>query len=359
MARSRPVAGRACRRVWCASASSGTKTISAGGGSASVDAKFDPVAGHGACATASGATSPAWRPTGCPPQPGSGYTLMGSPTVVATINSPGRELRARRQAARCRARTGRRPSSTASSTGRRSARRGRSSSCIPRGHLFAAGHVAKLELLPKDAGGSAPEQLRPTGERPGRHHRVEARPPPAGARGPGRGRWPGGRSSGAAAAVRLGDRAAVLLVGLRPRHARCRQGRSGRGRSVKVPVDSAPSGTLPGPGQAARQEAEEKKGTGRSAKKAKKKNKKVLGKGTATIAAGQSRTVKVKLTKSGRRRLRQEGQGPVSSPRSTRPATRCRTTRRRSAARRRRTRSTSVATSCPAQPRVRPAERRE
>ena len=69
----------------------GSKTISAGAGSPSVDATFDPVqngAGGNPCQTASGDDLPGVATYRLPAAQGSGYTLLGSPTVVATIVSP-------------------------------------------------------------------------------------------------------------------------------------------------------------------------------------------------------------------------------------------------------------------------------
>ena len=128
-ARSRLAAGRACEKGVVRFRDSGTKTISAGGGSASVDTTFDPVSGDGACATASGSDLPGVATYRLPAAAGSGYTLMGSPTVLATINSPvaNSELAAGCSMLRP---TVLRPSLTASSTGRRSGPRGRSSSSI-------------------------------------------------------------------------------------------------------------------------------------------------------------------------------------------------------------------------------------
>jgi hypothetical protein len=81
-----------------------------------------------------------------------------------------------------------------------------------------------------------------------------------------------------------------------------------KGRKARVPVDSAP-GTNPCKVQVTLLQARTGKKKGRAAKKKKKKGKKtrVLGRGTATIAGGQSGTVKVKLTKAGQTALRGGG----------------------------------------------------
>jgi hypothetical protein len=49
---------------------------------------FDPIAGGGACATASSADQAGTASYRLAPAPGTGYTLMGSPTIIADINSP-------------------------------------------------------------------------------------------------------------------------------------------------------------------------------------------------------------------------------------------------------------------------------
>jgi hypothetical protein len=81
-----------------------------------------------------------------------------------------------------------------------------------------------------------------------------------------------------------------------------------KGRKARVPVDSAP-GANPCKVKVTLLAARKgKKTKGRAAKKKKKgKKTRVLGSGTATIAGGQSGTVKVKLSKAGRTALRGGG----------------------------------------------------
>ena len=88
-----------------------------------------------------------------PAAAGSGYTLMGSATVIAKISSPtaNSELAARLLDVD--------PSGTETLVARQLFRPqvGTARQVFqlhPSGHLFAPGHVAKLELLPKDAGGT-------------------------------------------------------------------------------------------------------------------------------------------------------------------------------------------------------------
>lgn len=130
----------------------GTKTISANGGSSTVDTGFDPVSGGGACAAPSASDLPGVATYRLPAAAGSGYTLMGSPTVIAKISSPtaNSEMAARLLDVD--------PNGTETLVARQLFRPqvGTARQVFqlhPSGHLFAPGHVAKLELLPRDAGG--------------------------------------------------------------------------------------------------------------------------------------------------------------------------------------------------------------
>jgi hypothetical protein len=288
----------------------GSKTISANGGSKSVDTTFDPVQNGSptvnACQTASGDDLPGVATYRLPAAQGNGYTLMGSPTVVATIGSPvanseiaarlldvasdGTETLVDRQLYRPQIGTSRQVFQL-----------------HPGGHLFAAGHVPKLELLPKDAGGGALNSYgRPAnGQGDITVSNLDLRLPTV--EGPGAS---GGQiTSPVALPLPCGQTIAQQYSSVAYVRATLGSGKLKRkGKSVKVPVDSAPSGTacqvkvrLLG-----KKPKQNKKKHKHSADSAKKKNKKVLGKGTATIVAGQSGTVKVKLTKSGNQSLRKK-----------------------------------------------------
>jgi predicted acyl esterase len=114
---------------------------------------YDPVAGGGACATATGADqsgAASYRlevPTGHP------FTLIGSPTIIAEINSTGptSQLAARlldvapSGDATLVARGLYRPEINAGSEPSRQVFQ-----LHPNGYRFAAGHTVKLELLPND-----------------------------------------------------------------------------------------------------------------------------------------------------------------------------------------------------------------
>src|SRR6185503_3324972 len=51
-------------------------------------AEFDPIGGPGACATAPGADQAGTASYRLAAAPAGGFTLMGSPTIVADLNSP-------------------------------------------------------------------------------------------------------------------------------------------------------------------------------------------------------------------------------------------------------------------------------
>ncbi len=65
-----------------------SKVIAPAAGDPAVGRAFDPIAGGGACATTSGADQLGAATYRLDPAPANGYTLMGSPTVIADIASP-------------------------------------------------------------------------------------------------------------------------------------------------------------------------------------------------------------------------------------------------------------------------------
>jgi dienelactone hydrolase len=281
-----------------------SKTISADGGSESVDMKFDPVAGDGSCATVPGDDLSGVATYRLPAAAGSGYTLMGSPTVVATIASPvaNSELAARLLDVA--------PGGTETLIARQLFRPqvGTARQVFelhPSGHLFAAGHVAKLELLPKDAGGGTLNSYgrRANGQGDITVSNLDLRLPVL--EGPGAA---GGQVvAPPALSLPCGAEIAPQYSSSEFVRATIGTGKAKRkGRTLKVPVDSAPSG---GPCQVSakvlgkRKKPKKGKRSAVEAKKHKKKGKRVLGKGKATIAAGQSGVVKVRLSKSAAQRL--------------------------------------------------------
>ncbi len=113
---------------------------------------FDPITGSGACATASAADQTGAATYRLDPAPAGGFTLMGSPTIVADIASPGStsQIAARlldvdpaTNMETLVARGLYRPEIGAAATRQ-------VFQLHPNGWKFAAGHVAKLELLPAD-----------------------------------------------------------------------------------------------------------------------------------------------------------------------------------------------------------------
>jgi fermentation-respiration switch protein FrsA (DUF1100 family) len=272
-------------------------TIAPDGGSSTVDATFDPVsAGQNPCTTAPAADLSGVATYRLPAAAGSGYTLMGSPTVFAKISSPtaNSELAARL--------LGVDPGATETLVDRQLFRPAVGTArqvfqLHPTGHLFAAGHVAKLELLPSDSHGNVIGGYGRAANGQGQvtvsnlSLRLPTLEGPGGAGGQVKAASPKILPCGAEIApefssmtyvrASLGDGKVKL-----------------KGRAVQVPIDSAPGLN---PCRVMVQLLGSGKGTkGRSAKKHKKKKTNVLGRGGATIPGGQSKTVKVKLSKHGR-----------------------------------------------------------
>jgi predicted acyl esterase len=131
-----------------------SQTILPAAGDPTVGQAFDPITGSGACATAPGADQSGIATYRLPAATGSGYTLMGSPTIVADLDSlgPSSQVAARLLDVA--------PDGTETLVARGIYRPDVNSSLTPTrqvfqlhpdGWKFAAGHVAKLELLPNDA----------------------------------------------------------------------------------------------------------------------------------------------------------------------------------------------------------------
>ena len=271
----------------------GTKTISANGGSSTVDTGFDPVSGGGACATASGADLPGVATYRLPAAAGNGYTLMGSATVIARISSPtaNSEMAARLLDVD--------PNGTETLVARQLFRPqvGTARQVFqlhPSGHLFAPGHVAKLELLPRDAGGSTLNSYGRAANGQGdiTVSNLDLRLPVLDDPGA------AGRQVTAAPALPLPCGTAIAPQFSSDSYLRATLGDGKlrfKGRTGKVPVDSAPGLN---PCQVQIKLLGSGKASGRSAKK-QKKNAKVLGRGGAKIPGGQSAVVKLKLSKQG------------------------------------------------------------
>jgi hypothetical protein len=135
-------------------ASAAAQTILPGSGDPSRGQAYDPIAGSGACATAAGsdqAGTATYRLTA----PSGGFTLMGSPTIVADINSQGPTSQVAARLldvdpvsgnATLVARGLYRPEINVGTDPTKQVFQ-----LHPDGYYFAANHVAKLELLPSDS----------------------------------------------------------------------------------------------------------------------------------------------------------------------------------------------------------------
>jgi predicted acyl esterase len=131
-------------------ASAAAQTVVPGAGDPSIGTSFDPIATADACATAPGADQAGVATYRLPATPAAGFTLLGSPTVVADIASAGpqSELAARLLDVA--------PGGTETLVARGLLRPGSGGTGMvfqlhPQAYRFAAGHVPKLELLPSDA----------------------------------------------------------------------------------------------------------------------------------------------------------------------------------------------------------------
>ena len=165
------------------------KTIAPAGGSPQDGQAFDPIAGGGACARTSGSDKPGTATYRMPPAQGGGFTLMGSPTVIADITSPGphSQIAARLLDVA--------PDGQQTLVARALYRPDADGRQVfqlhPNGWRFADGHVAKLELLPNDSpygrptNGQAPVTVAnldlrlPVRERPGAGGGAVGEPLPA------------------------------------------------------------------------------------------------------------------------------------------------------------------------------------
>ena len=276
-----------------------SKEIAPGAGSSTVDTAFDPVsAGQNPCGTAPAADISGVATYRLPAATGSGFTLMGSPTVVAKIDSPtaNSEMAARLLDVD--------PNSGTETLVDRQLFRPAVGSARqvfqlhPAAHLFPAGHVAKLELLPADDHGlfggygrGANGQGKITVS--GLSFRVPTLDGPGAAGGQVKSPSPLALPCGMAIAPQFSS-VSYLRASLGSGKVTV------KGKNAKVPVDSAPGTTAC---QVQVQLLGSGKGTASSAKKHGKKKKGnggSLGKGAAAIGGGQSATVNVKLTKHGR-----------------------------------------------------------
>jgi len=127
------------------------QTIASGAGDPSISAAIDPIGGKGACATVSSADQGAGVATyRLPPATGTGYTLLGSPALTANIAITGSDPMIAERLWDVD------PSSGTQTLVARGVYRPSGSGAVtfqlhPGAWHFAAGHIAKLELLSNDS----------------------------------------------------------------------------------------------------------------------------------------------------------------------------------------------------------------
>jgi len=132
------------------------QTVMPGAGDPTIGAAFDPIAGSGACATAPGANQLGTADYRLA-VPAPGFTLLGSPTVVAdlAVANSDSELAARLLDVG--------PDGQETLVARGLLRPRSGSGVVfqlhPQGYRFAGGHTVKLELLPADAPYARPSNL--------------------------------------------------------------------------------------------------------------------------------------------------------------------------------------------------------
>lgn len=125
------------------------ETIVPGAGDPTAGTAFDPIASGKACATASGTDQTGVANYRLPAVPSPGFTLLGSPTIIADLGTTGTdsELAARLVDVS--------PAGTETLIARGLLRPGAGGHTVfqlhPQAYRFAAGDVPKLELLPSDA----------------------------------------------------------------------------------------------------------------------------------------------------------------------------------------------------------------
>jgi fermentation-respiration switch protein FrsA (DUF1100 family) len=133
------------------------QTIVPGAGDPNIGKAFDPIAGSGACATAPGADQVGTANYRLP-VPAPGFTLLGSPTIVADLGTGNvdSELAARLLDVL--------PNGEERLVARGLLRPGNGGAGVvfqlhPQGYRFAGGDTVKLELLPSDAPYARPSNL--------------------------------------------------------------------------------------------------------------------------------------------------------------------------------------------------------
>lgn len=157
----------------------GSRTVSPNGGDRNVARAFDPISGGSACAEAAGAAEDGVASYDLPAATGGGYTVMGSPTVIARIAQAGTDSQI---AARL---VDVSPNGSVKTLVNRALWRPEATAdhqvfqLQPNGWRVEEGHRLRLELLPGDySGGNLANFGRPSnGQRPATVTDLELRVP--------------------------------------------------------------------------------------------------------------------------------------------------------------------------------------
>jgi predicted acyl esterase len=273
------------------------QTIVPGAGNSTAGIAFDPIAGLGACASVEDGNTVGVANYKLPAAPEGGYTLMGSPTIIADVEAagPNSEIAARLIDVS--------PGGSESLIARGLYRpdAGRVQAVFqlhPNGYHFEAGHVAKLELLPSDAPYARASNLQdpitishlelrlPVLQEPGALGGLVKSPAPyvvpTGAQlspenKPNTGGSTGGTETKPAPVIKIG------VGGLSGKL-------SANRKTLTVPMSCSAAGACSG-----RLLVRTKRGKGTA----------TLGKGSYSIAAGSGKKVKLKLTKNGRKLVKE------------------------------------------------------
>lgn len=279
-------------------------------------ATFDPILGpelgKNVCSSVSSADQPNIANYRLDAAPVGGFTLMGSPTIIAKIEapSPNSEIAARL--------VDESPAGTETLIARGLYRpNGGSQEMVfqlhPQGYHFAAGHVAKLELLPSDVAYGRPSNLQtnitvsdlelrlPVMEQPGSLGGLVQKPAPkvvpAGYRLAAEFKTEtGGGGSGGGGAPPATQPAPVIEIG-----AGSLAGKLTAGRKVLFVPLSCSGGKCSG------------KVSFSVKRRGAKKGRTTLAKGSYSIAAGRTATVRAPLDKAGRRLVKELLAGPHPS----------------------------------------------
>jgi hypothetical protein len=273
-------------------ASAAPQTIVPGAGDPTSGIAFDPIAGLGACASVQAEETAGVADYKLGAAPEGGFTLMGSPTIIADVSAvgPNSEIAARLVDVA--------PGGTESLIARGLYRpdAGRVQAVFqlhPNGYHFAEGHVARLELLPSDAPYGRASNIQdpitvsnlelrlPVLEKPGALGGLVQAPAPdvvptSAQLSPENKPNPGGSTGGGE------TKPAVIKIGVGGLSGKLSANR----KTLTVPMKCSTAGDCPG-----RLVVRTKRGKGTA----------TLARGGYSIAAGGTKKVRLSLTKNGRK----------------------------------------------------------